>query len=192
MLAHPTDIVSSLSYLGIFLLIFLLPAPQEIVLPLAGFLAAQGKLNFIGAVAAGVVGSTVGALPWYWAGRYFGEARLLQWAERDRRWIKLSVRDVQKAQKWFDASGSRAVLLSQFIPIVRTLIAVPAGISRMNLGWFLLCLILSAIAWQGLLAYTGYLLGSHYGQVNQYASYVRIGVLVLIGIAIVWFVKRRG
>ncbi|GAP99527.1 DedA family protein [Leptolyngbya sp. NIES-2104] len=181
-----------MSYLGIFLLIFLLPAPQEIVLPLAGFLAAQGKLNFIGAVAAGVVGSTVGALPWYWAGRYFGEARLLRWAERDRRWIKLSIRDVRKAQKWFDASGSRAILLSQFIPIVRTLIAVPAGISRMNLGLFLLCLIVSAIIWQGLLAYAGYLLGGQYGQVNQYANSIRVGVLVLIGFAIVWFVKRRG
>ncbi|HTL90215.1 MAG TPA: DedA family protein [Leptolyngbya sp.] len=192
MLAHPTDIVSSLGYLGIFLLIFLLPTPQELVLPLAGFLAAQGRLNFADAVAAGVVGSLAGALPWYWAGRYFGEARLLRWAERDRRWIKLSVRDVQKAQKWFDASGSRAVLLSQFIPIARTFIAIPAGISRMNLGWFLLCLGLSSMVWQGFLAYMGYLLGSQYGQVNQYASYLRVGVLVLIGITIVWFMKRRG
>ncbi len=190
MLAHPTDIVTSLGYLGIFLLIFVFPVPQELVLPLGGFIAAQGKLNLIGVILAGVMGSTIGALPWYWAGRYLGEERLIAWA-RSQRWITLSTRDVQNAKKRFDESGRKAVLLSQFIPIVRTLIALPAGMSRMNLGVFLLCLVLSAIVWQGLLAGGGYLLGRQYGVINQYWGFLRIGVGVFIAITIVWFIRRK-
>jgi membrane protein DedA with SNARE-associated domain len=75
MLAQPTDLVVSLGYLGIFLLVLLFPVPQELVLPMAGFIAAQGKLSLIGVVTAGVVGRTVAAIPWYWAGRYVGEYR---------------------------------------------------------------------------------------------------------------------
>ena len=80
--AQPIDVVNSLGYLGIFLLIFLFPVPQEIVLPSAGFIAAQGKLNLVYIVMAGVAGSIVGALPWYYAGRYIGEERLKAWTEQ--------------------------------------------------------------------------------------------------------------
>lgn len=190
MLAHPIDLVNSLGYLGIFLLIFVFPVPQELVLPLAGFIVAQGKLSLLGVVLSGVMGSTIGSLPWYWAGRYIGEDRLIAWT-RSQRWIKLSTRDLQQSKQWFDRAGYKAVLLSQFIPIVRTLIALPAGISRMNLGLFLLCLFCSAIAWQGLLAYAGYLLGNQYRLVNQYGSLLRIGVVILMAIALLWFIKRK-
>jgi membrane protein DedA with SNARE-associated domain len=190
MLAHPTDIIDSLGYLGIFLLIFVFPVPQELVLPLAGFISAQGKLNLVFVVLSGVTGSILGSLPWYWAGRYLGEEHLMSWAGQSR-WIKLSTRDVQRSKKWFDQSGRRAVLLSQFIPIVRTLIAVPAGISRMNLSLFLLCLISSAIVWQGSLACAGYLLGSQYRVINHYGSFLRSGVVVLIAIATLWYIRKR-
>lgn len=192
MLAQPTDIVNSLGYLGIFLLIFVFPVPQEIVLPLAGFMAAQGKLSLVYVVMAGVMGSTVGALPWYYAGRYMGEERLKAWTGRHGKWIKLSANDVQKATRWIDKYGSKAVLLSQSIPGVRTLIALPAGISRMNLGLFLLYLVLSAIVWQGLLACAGYLLGRQHGLVNQYISlFSRILVSVVLVAVIVWLVRRK-
>lgn len=191
MLAQPSDLIVSLSYLGIFLLVLLFPVPQELVLPMAGFIAAQGKLNLIGVVVAGVMGRIVGAIPWYWAGRYIGEENLTAWA-RQHRWIKLSTDDIQRAKQWFGNSRTQAVLLSQFVPIIRTLIAVPAGISQMNLGWFLLCLVMSASVWQGLLAYAGYLLGSQYPVVNHYWSFVRSGVVVLIAIALVWLLKRKG
>ena len=190
MLAHPTNIVNALGYLGIFLLIFVFPVPQELVLPFAGFVAAQGKLNPIGIVLSSVMGSTLGSLPWYLAGRYFGEARLIAWTEQHK-WIKLSTDDVQRAKKWFDQSGRKAILFSQFIPIIRTLIALPAGMSRMNLGLFLLYLICSAIVWQGSLVCAGYLLGDQYQRVNQYGSLFRTGVAVLIAIALVWFIARK-
>ncbi len=190
MLAQPTDLVDSLGYLGIFLLIFVFPVPQALVLPLAGFVAAQGKLNVVLVVLSGVMGSTLGSLPWYWAGRYLGEERLIKWTSQHR-WIKLSTRDVQQAKKRFEHSRHQAVLLSQFIPIVRTLIALPAGISRMNLGLFLLCLVCSAIVWQGSLAAAGYLLGNQYRVVNQYGSLLRSGVFILIAIAVVGLIRRK-
>ena len=190
MLTQPSDIISSLEYLGIFLSLLLLPIPQEIVLPLAGFMAAQGKLDLVYAVASGVMGSAIGALPLYWAGRYIGEARLVSWAER-KRWIKLSATDIQTAKAWFSQHGPKAILLSQLIPGMRSLIVLPAGISKMNLGLFLAYLVFSASLCQGLLAYAGYSLGSHYGQVSQWANpFSRIGVIVLI-VMVVWWVRRK-
>jgi membrane protein DedA with SNARE-associated domain len=185
-----TDLVYSFGYLGIFLLIFVLPVPQELVLPLGGFIASQGRLNVAGVVLAGVMGSTVGSLPWYWAGRYMGEHRLMIWVQRYR-WIKLSASDVDHTNQWFAQSGIQAVLLSQFIPIIRTLIALPAGISRMHLGVFLLCLVISAIVWQGLLASAGYLLGSQYLLIHQYWHWLRVGVGLCIAIALFWFIRRK-
>ncbi|PZV09366.1 MAG: alkaline phosphatase [Leptolyngbya sp.] len=190
MLTQPPDIVSSLGYLGIFLSLLLLPIPQEIVLPLAGFMAAQGKLNLAYAVMSGVLGSVIGALPLYWAGRYIGEARLVSCAER-KRWIKLSAADIQTATAWFNQHGHKAIFFSQLIPGMRSLIVLPAGISQMNLGLFLVYLISSASLCQGLLAYAGYSLGNHYEQINQWVNpFSRIVVIVVIAV-IVWFVRRK-
>ncbi|SRR5579883_1217429 len=192
MLAEPSNIVTSLGYLGIFLLIFVFPVPQELILPLAGFMSAQGKFSLPYVVIAGVMGSTIGSLPWYYAGRYVGEARLQAWVKHRARWIKLSADDLHHAAKWFNRYGRRVILLSQFIPGMRTLIALPAGVNRMNLGLFLLYLILSAVLWQGALACTGYFLGAHYGLINQYLGpssrlLVLVSLLVFVGC---WLIKR--
>lgn len=189
---QPTDIINSLGYLGIFLLIFLFPVPPEIVLPLAGFMSAQGKFNLFYVVVAGVMGSTIAALPWYYAGKYIGERRLHTWARQHGRWLKLSTKDLQKATQWFDQYGQKALLCSQFFPGIRTLIALPAGISHMSLGLFLPALILSAILWQGTLACIGYFLGDHYRLINQYASpWFRLLVLLSLVVAGgLWLAKR--
>ena len=190
---QPTDIVDSLGYLGIFLSIFILPIPQEVVLPLAGFMAAQGKLSFVYVVISGVVGSIARALPWYYAGKYIGEERLKAWAEQHGRWLKLSASDVKKAKSWFDNYGGKAVLLSQAIPGVRPFIALSAGISKMNLVLFLYYTVCSAAVLQGLLAYAGYELGSHYGLVNQYLNPIphQLIAFILVVVVIVWLVRRK-
>ena len=190
MLTHPTDLVNALGYLGIFLLIFVFPFPQELVLPLAGFVVSQGRLNLMGVVLSGVMGSAFGAVPWYWAGRYFGEERLSAIVQQHT-WIKFSPQDVRRAKQWFDRSGTQAVMLSQFIPLIRMLISLPAGMSRMNFGLFMLCLVLGAGVWQGLLAYAGYLLGSQYWRVNQYGSWYRIGIVVCLAIVVIGLIRRK-
>jgi membrane protein DedA with SNARE-associated domain len=187
----PTDIINTLGYVGVFLLIFLFPFPHEVVLPLAGFITAQGKLSPVCVVIAGVMGSMAGSLPWYWAGRYIGEKRLRTWVKRQQL-IKVSTKDFQKAKQWFEQDGSKAILLSQFIPGIRTLIALPAGMSKMNLGLFLLYLVFSAIVWQGILVCSGYLLGSRYGLIEQYVRPFLGGVgIVLIIIGTVWIMRRK-
>jgi membrane protein DedA with SNARE-associated domain len=190
MMLSSTEIVGSLGYLGIFLLILVSPVPPEIVLPFAGFLAARGQLNLAGAIGSGVMGSTIASLPWYLAARYLGEERLTAWVARQK-WIDLSTNELQRANRWFRRSGNKAVLLSQCFPIVRTLIAIPAGMSRMNLGLFLFCLVASASVWMGSLAGAGYLLGSQYLLVRRHTSFLRFGAIVLLVVAIFWFVRHR-
>lgn len=156
-------------------------------------MAAQGRLNLVYVVIAGVLGSTVGVLPWYYIGRYIDEERLKVWTERHGGWLKLSVEDVKKAKSWFNKSGRKAVLLSQFIIGARTLIALPAGISRMNLIQFLLYIAFSAAVWQGLLTYAGYVLGNQYGLINHYISPISHQIIVFVSVVVVifWLVKRK-
>lgn len=193
MLEGMTDTVNSLGYVGIFLLILIAPTPPEIVLPFAGFLAAQGKLSLPYVVLAGAMGCTLSTLPWYVAGRYLGESRLKVLARRNRRWLKLSNHDIEKSKRWFDKHGGKALFFSRLIPSVRTLIAVPAGISGMSLLPFLLYIIFGATLWHGLLAYAGYMLGSHYGLVVWYTAPVaKILVVTFLMVFVVWVIRRQG
>jgi membrane protein DedA with SNARE-associated domain len=192
MLEGMTDTVHSLGYLGIFLLVLVAPTPPEIVLPFAGFLAAQGKLSLVYVVLAGVSGCTLSVVPWYLAGKYLGESRLREFAKRHRRWLKLSFGEIERAKYWFDRHGGKTVFFSRSIPSVRTLIALPAGMSGMRLLPFLLYVISGETLWQSALAYAGYLLGSRYELVVWYTTPVaRILVVVLLLVFVVWIVRRK-
>ncbi|MUL35868.1 hypothetical protein BWI75_05765 [Gloeocapsopsis sp. AAB1 = 1H9] len=136
MLNWITNTISSLSYLGIGLLMFLEnlfpPIPSELIMPLAGFTVARGQMQFIPAIAAGVLGTVIGALPWYYAGKILGTERLQQLADKYGKWISISSKDITKADRWFDRHGSKAVFFCRLVPGVRTLISLPAGISGMH------------------------------------------------------------
>lgn len=192
MLERMTDVVNSLGYVGIFLLILIAPTPPEVVLPFAGFMAAQGKLSLPYVVVAGVMGCTLSTLPWYLAARYLGESRLKDLAKRNRRWLKLSTKDIETAKRWFNQHGGKALFFSRLIPTVRTLIALPAGISGMRLLPFLLYIMFGATLWHGLLAYAGYVLGRHYGLVVWYTAPVtKILVVVLLVAFVIWVIRRK-
>ena len=192
MLEGMTNTVSSLGYVGIFLLVLLAPTPPEIVLPFAGFMAAQGKLSLPYVIMAGVMGCTLSTLFWYAAARYLGESGLKALARRNRRWLKLSAQDFEKSKRWFDKHGGKALFFSRLIPSVRTLIALPAGISGMKLLPFLLYIIAGATFWHGLLAYAGYVLSSRYELVVWYtAPFTKILVVALLVALIVWLVRRK-
>ena len=137
-----TNTMNSLGYWGIGLLMFLEnlfpPIPSELIMPLAGFTVAQGNMQFAPVVVAGVVGTVVGALPWYYAGKILGEQRLKSLADRYGKWLTISSKDITKATSWFDKHGGKAVFFCRLVPGVRTLISLPAGISRMPLLPFLL------------------------------------------------------
>ncbi|MBD2502446.1 DedA family protein [Anabaena azotica] len=192
------NIIESLGYWGIALLMFVEnlfpPIPSELIMPLAGYTAnlPGSKLNVVGVFVAGLLGSTVGALIWYYPGKFLGERRLRDLADKYGKWISVSSKDISKAKRWFDNQGNKAVFIGRLIPGVRTLISVPAGISNMPLLPFLLYTTLGSAAWVGLLTYSGYLLGSQYELVDKYLAPVSKIVLGTLVVAfVVWVLKRK-
>jgi membrane protein DedA with SNARE-associated domain len=191
-----TNTMNAMGYWGIGLLMFLEnlfpPIPSELIMPLAGFTVSQGKLNFQYAVLAGVVGTVFGTLIWYYAGILVGEERLRALADRHGKWLGLSGEDIDKANRWFYRHGTKAVLLGRLVPGIRTIISLPAGISRMRLVPYLVYSTIGTTIWTILLTYAGYLLGKNYDRVDEYLA--PVSKIVLLGLVvgfIAWAVRRR-
>lgn len=184
------SIVETTGVLGIAFLMLLEnvipPIPSELIMPLAGYLAAQGKTNLPLVILAGAAGSLLGGYVWYAAGRYVGEEGLKRLADRYGRWLTMTRADVDKADDWFDRHGWKAVLLGRLVPTVRTLISIPAGLSEMPVGRFLLYSSIGTSIWTSLLALLGYALGSQYERVNAWIDPVSLGIAVLIGAIYLW------
>lgn len=191
-----TSTMTSLGYVGIALLMFaenlFPPIPSELIMPLAGFTVAQGKMNFTLAVLAGVIGTILGAFPWYYAGLLVGEQRLKVLADKYGKWITVSSQDIDKATHWFNRYGKKAVFFGRLVPGIRTLISLPAGLSEMHLAPFVIYSTLGTTAWVMLLTFLGYMLGDNYELVDEYLGPVsKIVLLVLIVAFIVWVVLKQ-
>lgn len=169
-----TGMIDQTGYVGIAVLMFLEnvfpPIPSELIMPLAGFTAARGDLALVPVVLAGSVGSLAGALLWYYIGKWLGDERLMRWAAHHGRWLTVTPRQVERAIRWFDRHGTKAVLIGRLIPAVRTLISVPAGIADMPLPRFLLFSALGTVAWTALLAVAGFWLKDGYTAVSAYVN----------------------
>ncbi len=180
------NLVGSSGYFGVALLMAIenvvLPLPSELIMPLAGFAAAVGHLSLWGVIVAGTIGSLIGALPVYAFARSVGEERLSHWVGKHGRWLMLNESHIRRADARFKRHGVLAVLLSQVIPGVRGLIALPAGIARMNVVWFALANLLGTAVWCSVLAIAGNVLGAHFTAVNHVLS--PIGWLVLAGLVV--------
>ncbi len=188
-------IVEKTGYAGIALLMFLEnvfpPIPSELIMPLGGFAATGGELSFAWVCVYGTIGSVVGQLPLYYLGRVLGEERIKAFAERHGKWLLVSGEDVERASAWFDRHGGQAVLFCRVVPGVRSLISIPAGIRKMNLGRFLLYSTLGMGVWATLLAWAGRLLGANYEAVSDYIGPAAIAVFALLIGALVWRAVRR-
>jgi len=173
MLHHLNDLVEQWvgqwGYLGIFAAMVLEnvvpPIPSELIMPLAGFYVGQGQLNFLGVVLAGLLGTVVGALPWYGIGRLVNEQRLKHWVERHGRWVGVSVQELDQSRTWFQRHGAAVVFWGRLIPAIRTLISVPAGVELMPFGSFLFWTTAGSLIWNLALTAAGWALGSHWDQV---------------------------
>ena len=181
-----TGVVRSLGYLGVALLTFLEnlfpPIPSEVVIPLAGFVAAQGDLALWGVVATGSGGSLGGAALWYEIGRRVGERRLRAWVARHGKWITLSERDVDRAQNWFRRHGGLAVFLGRLVPGVRTFVSLPAGFAGMPLAPFLLYSAIGTLIWTAALAYAGVVLQANFAVVGDYVGVASNALLILLAV----------
>jgi len=181
--------IRSLGYWGVAVLTFLEnvfpPIPSEIVIPLAGFVAAQGELAVWGVIAAGSAGSLAGALVWYEVGRRLGERRLRAWVDRHGKWITLTAKDVDRAQDWFQRHGRTSVLVGRLVPGVRTFVSLPAGFARMPLSAFLIYSAAGTIVWTAALAYAGVVLRANYDVVGDYVGIATNVIFVVIGVMLV-------
>ena len=194
-----TGIVSRLGVVGVGLLALLEnvfpPIPSELVMPLAGFVSAQGEMSLVGAIVAGSVGAVLGAIGWYEVGRRVGKERLHRWLDRHGRWLALEGEDVQRASDWFARHGAAAVFFGRLIPGVRTFISVPAGFAEMPRATFLLYTTIGTVGWTAALVMAGRLLGANYRRVEQFvepATWIVVALVVLFPIVRAIRRKRRG
>lgn len=168
------NLVDQMGYWGLLFLMFLEnlfpPIPSELIMPLGGFLAAQGKMDPLLVVLVGTAGSVLGALPWYYLGRFFGHDRLIALSERFGFIMTMDPPDVEMAFGWFRKHGRKAVLLGRIVPAIRTLISVPAGMARMSLPVFLALTTIGSLVWTGLLTAAGYLLENQYDRVENWVD----------------------
>ncbi|MCA9208883.1 MAG: DedA family protein [Planctomycetales bacterium] len=189
------DVVQSLGYFGIALLMFLEnvfpPLPSEIIMPAAGFAAAENELTLLGVILAGWVGSTVGQLPLFCLGRWVSVERLQGWADRRGRWLGVSSRELRRGDAWFNRHGDKAVLFCRLIPGLRSVISIPAGMSGMNLWRFLIYTSIGAFAWTALLACLGWWLGDNFELVSQYVQPISITITVIVVAVAVWWWFRQ-
>lgn len=180
-----TTIVERLGYAGVAALTFLEnvfpPIPSEVVIPLAGFVAAQGGLGLTGVIAAGSLGSVAGAWFWYEIGRRMGEERLRRWVDRHGRWLTLSARDVDRAQSWFRRHGTTAVFVGRLVSGVRTFISLPAGFSGMPITPFLIYSTAGTVLWTAGLASAGVLLQDNFTLVSDYIDLATHALLIGLG-----------
>jgi membrane protein DedA with SNARE-associated domain len=191
-----TNTMNSLGYVGIALLMFLEnlfpPIPSELIMPLAGFTISQGKMQLIPAIAAGVIGTILGAFPWYYLGKIVDESRLENLADKYGKWIFVSATDVNKANKWFNKYGNMAVFLGRLVPGVRTLISLPAGINNMNMGSFVIYSTIGTLLWVSFLTGAGYVLGDNYGSIEKYiAPLSKIAILSIGFLFVIWVFKKQ-
>jgi len=178
------SIIESSGYLGIFFLMVVEnifpPIPSELIIPLAGFSAAKGQLDIFLVIIVAVLGTVVGALPWYYLGRVFSADRLKNLSKKYGRLLTLSPTDIDESEKWFKAHGKSAVLFGRLIPTVRTLISVPAGIAAMPLPTFLLYTAIGSTLWTTALSLLGFVLQSQYDKIGLYLNPISDFIVFLI------------
>ena len=187
-----TDIIAALGPIGVGVLVALEtvfpPIPSELILPLSGYLASRGRMSLAMVIIGATVGSLVGALALYWAGAALGQKRLRRLAER---MPLVEVGDLERAEGWFDRHGGLAVLIGRVVPVVRSLVSVPAGVEHMPLWRFVLYTIVGSGVYNLVLVGLGFVLGSRWKTVEQYSNYLNYAIYAAIAIAVGLFVVKR-
>jgi membrane protein DedA with SNARE-associated domain len=190
-----TNVIDALGYVGVALLIALEnlfpPIPSEIVLPFAGFVARDGDAALWGMVVAATIGSMAGAIALYAIAAAIGPERLQDLVIRHGKWLRLSVRDLERAEQWFDRRAVVAVLVGRCIPLIRSLVSIPAGFRRMPLPRFVIYSTVGSLVWNTALIGAGYLLRDRWDDVEPAVKWLQYLVIAAILVAIAWFVWSR-
>lgn len=184
------DVVESAGLFGVFLLMLLEtvfpPIPSEVIMPVAGVVAARGEMSLAGVIAAGTAGAMAGNVFWYAVARIIGIDRFRPLIERFGRWLTLDWPEVERAQGLFGRFGGPIVMVGRVIPTVRSVISIPAGIIRMNLGRFFIWSTIGTTVWSAGLAIAGWLLGRQFDSIEKFLGPISTAVIVLIVLTYVW------
>lgn len=185
------ELVDSWGYLGIAIAMFLEnvfpPIPSEVIMGLTGMAVADGKLTFGGAVVAGTIGAALGNWVWYWIGRKVGYERFRPLVDRYGRWLTLDWPEVEKIVGYFKRHDGAIIFWARFLPQVRTLISIPAGMLQMSQWRFLFWTVLGTGIWNTILIGTGYVLRNNFSQFDDYYGWVAIAMIV--GVVLLYFYR---
>lgn len=162
------------------------PIPSEVIMGLGGISVAHGRMEFVPLMLFGTVGSTLGNYCWFVAGRAMGYERLHPFVDRFGRWLTLEWEDVERLVSFFRKHGQWVVFIVRFMPFMRTMISLPAGLTRMGHVKFVVFTFAGAGIWNALLIGAGYFLGRRFEQVDQYTGPVATGCIIAAAIAYAW------
>lgn len=188
-------VIETLGYPGIVLVMALEnvfpPIPSELVMPLAGFMAREGTFNIVAVIIAGMIGSVLGALVLYGIGSWANDAVIRRFVRRWGRYAFISEHDVDVSLAYFHRHGEAVIFFGRVIPLVRSLISIPAGMDRMPLPRFLFYTVLGTTIWSVVLSYAGWLLADQWERVGGVVEEYQNVVLAIIALALAFFVYRR-
>jgi len=183
-------LIDQTGYLGIGFLMFLEtifpPIPSEVIMPVAGVAAGQGRLHYGLVVACGTAGAMLGNIVWYLAARALGLERLHPFIDRWGRWLTITWPEVQRADAWFRRNGIFFVFLGRMLPTVRSLVSVPAGLLHMRFRNFVLASAIGTAGWTAMLAGAGYKLGENYSDINAFLGPASNAILFILAAGYVW------
>ena len=180
--------------LAMFLENIIPPIPSEIIMPLGGYYVYTGQLGFIPVVIAGLVGTVLGAFPWYGLGRAVNEKKLEGLLDKYGQWVGISSNELNKSKKWFDKYGKSLVFWGRLVPGIRTLISVPAGVELMPIVPFTIWTTAGSLIWTIILTISGIILGEGYNRVetflDPFSSIIKKLLIIGFSAFIVWIFLR--
>ena len=183
--------IDAFGYTGVFVLMALescgIPIPSEAIMPFSGFLVADGKMNLWVLTFVGAFGNLIGSLVAYWIGSKGGRPLI----EKFGRYILISRHDLDLADRWFAKYGNATVFFGRLLPVVRTYISFPAGVSKMNVITFSAYTFLGALPWTLLFAWLGVKAGSHWQEIRERLHNFDLAIATIIVLVAVWWVWRH-
>jgi membrane protein DedA with SNARE-associated domain len=185
------DVISTMGYGGVVLLMAIesacIPLPSEIIMPFAGFLVFEGKMTLLGIALAGAIGCVVGSIPAYYLGMFGGRPM----AEKYGKYVLISKKDLDWADNAFAKHGEIIIFIGRMLPAVRTFIAFPAGVAKMNMTKFCVYTFVGSFIWCYLLGYAGMKMGEHWEDLKVYFHEFHYVIIAAGVLFLVWYIRRH-
>lgn len=194
------SIMNQFGYFGVFFLIAIEnvfpPIPSEVILLFGGFMTTKSELSIIGVIIASTLGSVVGAIILYYIGKILNKERLKKIVRgKIGKILRLKEKDIDKADEWFDNKGNKTVFFCRFVPILRSLISIPAGMSEMQMPKFLIYTTIGSAIWNTVITVVGSIVGENWESIldvfDKYSHITLIVLIILFIIFAIFFFKKR-